>query len=229
MKRLVGLAAGAALLLSTGCKGDEAFSVRKSLGVDDPQPRGVAPQQKDFPPARVEVAERVNLLGRKLVAQNASAGVEPVFITVGIKEPALFHVGAGQLWVSEGVVDRCATDAELAAVLCAELGKMVAEKRGAAAVGREIDPIPDSAHGAGPVAAGGSPYDAGHLANLAYHEKQFPRGGPDPQAVARELLKGADYSPAELDRVETLLKQSERGKAIQKQVAGPAPAPTWQK
>ena len=61
-----------------------------------------------------------------------------------------------------------------------------------------------------------------------------PRGGAradatDAAKAAKELLTGAGYSPAELDRVESLLKQSERGEALKKQMSRPAPAPEWKK
>ena len=80
------------------------------------------------------VAERVELLGRRLVAQNTFLGIDPLFTTVGGREVGerelvLFHNGTEQLYISEGLVTKCQSDAELAAVLCSELGQMVAEKR----------------------------------------------------------------------------------------------------
>lgn len=238
MKRLAAMTAGAALLLSTGCMHDGEWSVRKALGWDEPTPplRGrvvETPSTKNLPQPDPAIAERVELLGRKVVAQNTFVGIEPLFFTIGVKEAVLFHRGPEQLVISEGLVEKCKSDAELAAVLCSELGQMVAEKRAAKAVGRDVDPIPDATHGAGPF-PGGSAYDAGQMANLAFHERQHPRGAarPDPidaAKTARELLSGAGYSPAELDRVEPLLKQSDRGEKLKKQMGGSAPPPDWKK
>lgn len=226
MNRLAGCAAGVALLMSAGCMHDGEWSVRKALGWDDDTPRFDA---KTIPPASLAVAERVETAGRKIVAQNPFTGIEPLFMTIGVKEAVLFHNGTEQLYISEGLVAKCKTDADLAAVLCAELGQMVAEKRAAKNVGRDIDPIKDASHGAGPVVGGGSPVDPGREAELAMHEKRHPRNGdaPDAAKTARELLKGAGFDPTDLDRVTPLLKQSDRGEKLRKQMAGSAPAPTW--
>ena len=55
----------------------------------------------------------------------------------------------------------------------------------------------------------------------------------DDSASMRQMvsftLKNAGYNPLELDRVEPLLKQSERGEQIRKQMGGSAPAPEWKK
>ena len=230
MNRLVTLAAGCALL-STGCAHDGEWSVRKALGWDDAPARGQMPAPKDVPLATLAVSERVELLGQKIIAQNTFTGISPMFMTVDVKESVLFHSGTEQLFISGGLVEKCKSDAELAAVLCAELGQMVAEKRTAKAVGRDVDPIPDAGYGGGPLFPGGTAFDAGRQADLAFHEKKHPRGSPRPDATstARELLTGAGYNPAELDRVEALLKQSDRGEKLRKQMAGSAPLPEWKK
>lgn len=234
MKRLAALAASAAVLFSTGCTHDGEWSVNKALGWKEPPGRVITPPPKDVPKATLAVAERVETLGRKIIAQNTFTGIEPLFMTFGVPESVLFHRGSEQLCISQGLVEKCSTDAELAAVLCAELGQMIAEKRAAKATGHDVDPIPDANFGAGPLFPGGTAFDAGQQANLAYHEKQHPRGAPRPDPVdatnsARDLLKNAGYSPAELDRVEGLLKQSDRGEKLRKQMGGSAPAPEWKK
>lgn len=236
MKRLVILTSGAAFLLSAGCTHD--WSIRKALDLGpDTDVRRTSPLVKGaseamkLTPEQLALAERVNLIGRQIVVQNTFTGIEPVFTVHHVKEQVLFHNGTEQLCISAGIVEKCKTDAELAAVLCAEMGKMVAEKRGAKAVGRDVDPIPDVNYGGNSVFGGGNALDVSQQANLAFHEKRYPRGAKDISAdatnTARELLKGAGYSPAELDRVEVLLKQSERGEKLQKQMSASAPEPTW--
>jgi hypothetical protein len=236
MKRLVTLTAGVAFLLSTGCAHDD-WSVQKALGLDA---RNSTPGTKTvaatISPADLKVAERVELVGRKILVQNTFSGLdsnETLIRTIGAKESVLFHDGASVV-ISQGLVEKCQSDAELAAVLCAELGQMLNEKRNARAVGREVDPIPDASFGGNTLFPGGNAFDAGRQVEMRLHEKQFPRtaNASDATASAHELLKGAGYSPAELDRVEGLIKEahrSDRGEALKKQMAGAAPPPTWQK
>jgi hypothetical protein len=238
MNRLAALTAGVTLLFSTGCKTDGEWSVRKALGLDEPSsPRVVKPTAKEvakIPSAPPDLMARVENLGRKIIAQNTFTGIDPVFFTAGVKENVLFHVGTEQLVISQGLVEMCQSDAELAAVLCSELGQMVIEKRTAKALGRDAGPIPDATAGGGPIFPGGTAFDAGRQVELARHEQQFPKDGSRAAAVdavstARELLDHAGYSPLELDRVTWLLKQSDRGEKIRKQFGGTAPAPEWKK
>jgi hypothetical protein len=237
MKRLVTLTAGVAFLLSTGCAHDD-WSVQKALGLDARNPTPGTKNAPTISPADLKVAERVEQVGRKILAQNTFSGLDSddtLFQTAGVKESVLFHDGAAVV-ISQGLAEKCQSDAELSAVLCAELGQMLNEKRNAKAVGRApVDPIPDSSFGGSTLFPGGTAEDAGRQVEMRLHEKQFPRTAnntADAMASARELLKGAGYSPAELDRVEGLLKESrqtDRGEKLKKQMAGAAPPPTWQK
>jgi hypothetical protein len=231
MNRLAAIAAGAALLVSTGCVHDD-WSVRRALGWEEVK----TPRPPKLPPAQIATAERVETLGRKIIAQNTFTGIEPLFHTVGVKESVLFHRGTEELYISEGLVAKCKTDEELAALLCAELGQMAAEKRAAKAVGRDVDPIADVGHGGGPLFPGGTAYDAGRQAELGFHEQKHPRGAganhleaADAARLSRDLLSGAGFDPASLDRVEPLLKQSDRGVTLRKQFGGAAPLPKWDK
>ncbi|MCI0704370.1 MAG: hypothetical protein L0241_25205 [Planctomycetia bacterium] len=227
MSRLAAFAFAA--LFSAGCMHDGEWSVRRALGLD-----GGFPRAKNVPAAQFATAERVETLGRKIIAQNTFTGIEPLFHTIGVKESVLFHRGTEELFISEGLVAKCKTDGELAALLCAELGQMMAEKRAAKAVGRDTDPIPDTGFGGGPLFPGGSAYDAGRQAELGYHEKKYPRGAnhleaADAAKLSRELLKGAGFDPTEMDKVEPLLKQSDRGEKLRKQFGGTGALPKWEK
>jgi hypothetical protein len=217
----LGLAAGLALL--TGCAHDGEWTVEKVLGWDAPP----TPKPHKLPRGTIETAERVEQLGRRIIAQNTFTGIDPLFHTFGVPEAVLFHRGTSELYISEGLVKTCRTEAELAAVLCAELGQMVAERRLAGAAGKDRDSIPDVSL---PGADGA--LDSTRAAEVAYQQKR-PRPNPgaiaDPATLARDLLAGAGFDPSELDRVEPLLKQSDRSAALRKQIAGTAPAPTWQK
>jgi hypothetical protein len=232
-RAIVALTAGIlGLTAMTGCNHDGGFSVSKALGWE-PKNAVKTPSLTNYPKPDIVVAERVFLVGRQIIAQNTFAGVEPQFHTIGVPESALYHRGSEELFISQGLANKCKTDAELAAVLCSELGSMVAERQAARRAGRDTDPIPDVAP-KGNMMAGGIDGDQTRLAELAYHEKRYPRANTnatstpaDAGKVARDLMRGAGYDPAEVDRVAPLLKESTRGEALRKQMAGSASAPSW--
>src|SRR5437879_3739195 len=85
-------------------------------------------------PASTEAASRVDKIGRGILAANPQIGAKPLFRTIGAPRPEVFHRGTDDVYVTEGLVRLCETDGQLAAVLCAELAKMVAERE--AEIGR---------------------------------------------------------------------------------------------
>jgi hypothetical protein len=208
------------LLLLCGCVHEGTFSVEKLLGWDEPTATAAAP-------VSLKTAERVDTLGRRIVAQNPFTGLEPLFHVVWVRESVLFHRGTAELFVSASLAEKCKTEPELAAVLCSELGKMVAEKRRAASVGKDRDSIQNV------TLPDGNGLDPAKAAEVARQEKPaarpFTADELNPEKLARELLRGAGYDVAELDRVQPLLRQSQRGDDIRKQVAGTAPAPKWER
>ena len=230
MKRLVVVGLAALVPVLAGCVSpDGEWSVRRALGLGEPRLK-----VKGYNPAHIANAERVDVLGRKIIEQNTFTGIEPLCLAIGTEEPILFHRGTDELIISEGLIQQCKTEAELAAVLCTELGQMVAEKRNARRAGVERDTIPDAGLPGGTSIAGGVADDPGRAAELAFRERERPRSTPtsspaDGKDVARELMRGAGFDPAELDRVQPLLKQSARGEALRKQMSGPAREPVWER
>lgn len=216
-----------ALFVSTGCETDNNWTVNKILGWDNPK----SPPMPNYPLPNTEIAERVENTGHRIIALNTFPGVDPLFTTIGVPETALFHRGPEQLYISEGLVKLCKSDGELAAVLCSELGQMVAEKR-AIRKPNDRDSFPESSLPGGvPVmSGGGTPEDAGRQAELAYQERRPKAAVVDTVDAARQariLLTGAGYDAALLDQVQPLLKQSQRGAALRKQLSGSAAAPVW--
>jgi predicted Zn-dependent protease len=223
----LGLAAAfCASLASTGCMTDGEWSVSRMLGWDD------QPRTPKVPKADLATAERVETLGRRIIGQNTFTGIEPLFHTLGVPEVVLFHRGTGELMISEGLAKQCKTEAELAAVLCSELGQMVAEKKAARRAGADRDSFPEIGVPTGSGLAGGTPTDPSRAAELALLEKQRAKNAAgeaaDAGKLSRDLMRGAGFDPAELERVAPLLKQSTRGAAIQKQMSASAPAPKWE-
>jgi len=217
---MLGLAAG--LILLTGCAHEGAWSIEKILGWDEES----GWKQGKVSAATPRIAEKVDDLGRKIIARNSFTGLDPFFNTIGVPENVLFHNGPDKLYVSEGLVIACRNEAEMAAVLCSELGKMIAEQRQARALGREKDPQPV-------VRVAPNGLQSGEVAS---QPSTIPSVGPagqdaatthDPVALAKDLLQGAGFDPSELDRIAPLLKSTPRGEALRKQMAGSAPTPTW--
>jgi len=203
----------AALCTSTGCLTDFRFWDDK-------------PKEPKVSAEHTQMSQRVDDLAKRILEQNTFTGIEPVMRVIGVPESVLFHRGANELFISEGLVKKCKTEAELAAVLCTELGKMMAQKRGAIAIGRNLDPIPD-------VALPGIASDSSQVrhAELALQKRREDERKAAENSgevkLAKDLLKGSGFDPAEYDRVQGMVKLSERGEAIRKQLAGPAPAPVW--
>jgi len=208
------------LLLLCGCVHRGTFSLEKLLGWEETGTNNVMP-------VSLPTSERVDGLGRRIVAQSPFSGLEPLFHVVWVRDSVLFHRGTAEVFISAGLVEKCRTEPELAAVLCAELGKMSAEKRRAAAHGKDRDGI------ASVSAPNPNALDAEKAAEVSRQEKaaphRFTADDLNAEAVARDLLRGAGFDPRELDKVQPLLKQSNRGDDIRKQMAGSAAAPKWER
>ena len=86
------------------------------------------PGRASYSAASAEVATRVGVIGQKIVTANPQLGLRPVFRTIGTPDAEVFHCGATEVCVTEGLAKQCATDGQLAAVLCVELAKIVAEQ-----------------------------------------------------------------------------------------------------
>jgi hypothetical protein len=177
--------------------------------------------------AQQVTGQRVEVLGRQIVTQNTFTGIEPVFHFLGVKDPTLFHKGTEELFISEGLVKKCKTDDELAAVLCSELGKMVAEKRAGIAVGRDSDPLLRGPGGKQDV--GEDVPGAVAVGVESTPTRAWTKADTDAVKIAEGLLRGAGFDPALLEQVAPLLKEADRHDAIRKQLSAPAAAPVWKK
>src|SRR5713101_3621413 len=72
-------------------------------------------RQVSYAPASPELAQRVDFIGRKIVAANPQIAMKPLFGTIGSPSPEIFHQGTNMLWVTAGMVEQCKTEAQLAA------------------------------------------------------------------------------------------------------------------
>ena len=171
-------------------------------------------------PAMKASAERVVQVGQRLILANPQIGLRPLFITVGVTHPEVFHKGSSlggcQVVVSEGIVRQCPSDAELAAVLALELGKIVTEREAIASpAARQVaDRLPPGeAIGSDSGGTFGSS-DGTRMMELAHYEKRrreraAKSATPEPKGLARKYLAKAGFEPTSLEQVQPLLRQAE--------------------
>src|SRR5207302_7173324 len=129
-----GLAVFASFLLAmVGCVTDQPKTeIVSNNPFGHPFPSS-AQTQTNHSPSSLDAAARVDQMGRRLVAANKAAGLQPLFRTIGAPQAEIFHRGATEhvtpeIDITEGLVKQCASDGQLAAALCYELGKMVSER-----------------------------------------------------------------------------------------------------
>lgn len=209
------------LLGLTGCLALEMERESLPLVKSAPAARLMRPERLvSTSPAMKESSERVVQVGQRLILANPQVGLRPLFITVGVPNPEIFHKGSSlggcQVVVSEGLVRLCPSDAELAAVLALELGKIVTEREALASPAARLGNVrlpPGEAIGPDSGGTFGSS-DGTRMMELAHYEarrreRAAKSGPPDPKALARMYLAKAKYEPATLDKVQPLLRKAE--------------------
>jgi hypothetical protein len=194
-----------------------------------PQPQG---HTVAFGPASRETALRVDRVGRDVLAANPQIGLRPLFATIGAPQPELFHQGSKIVHITDSLVAKCQSDAQLAALLCLELGKMVAEREEMASPRmRNPQGQPPMEVPIGNAGQYSSP-DLTHLVELAPYDRERQRAGkrlapPDPVVLAAAYLEKAGFSRTDLDSAAPLLALAEPNCSLEKQISGSAPVPTW--
>lgn len=212
MRRILQTYVGGVLLLGgVGCA-DFETQTRKNepARFDAPMP--------NYQHATVAVAARVDGVGRKVLNANADTGLRPLMTAVGKKEVAVFHHGTSGIFVTEGLADQCKSDDELAAVICVEMGRMIAERESKIPSSqREYrEEPPERPRFNDSLGASHTP-DQTDVAELAKFEKSrtdrgrgaLPPPPPDPRLLARRYMKQSGYDPEALARVEPLLRTAE--------------------
>jgi hypothetical protein len=180
-------------------------------------------------PATEEVAQRVLRVAAEVSAANPQLTLQPKYTTIGAPTEELFHKGDGVVFVTEGLVRKCKTDAQLAAVLCHELGVMAAER--AATVNwavRRPDRGPPTDVPVGNDAGGAfGPADGVHAMELAKYETSRRAAmppAPDAEGLARGYFEKYGGKPADWDAVAPLLKAADEHMTLEKTFAGMAPS-----
>jgi hypothetical protein len=220
------LSVGLAFLV--GCAGNDKLSVA-SPGLFGNASTAGKPQVAHAP-ATEAVALRVVNLGQKIVTANPQMGLRPTFECVGVPQPVLCHTlqkDACVVYVSEGLVARCPSEGQLAALLCEELGRAASEKVAASfPAGRRPDYSPPPSVRIGPDSFGriGSP-DQTELAELARVDEErkrheVPPTPPAPEKLAAAFLDRAGYATTDLQAVAPLVRAAEQDNTLEKQLTG---------
>ena len=186
---------------------------RDGLALRNPFQTDRGPDPNSLPPASTLAATRVNAVGSAVLAKNKDAlDTKPVFFTMGVRDAEISHNKSGMVILSEGLVERCPTDTELAAVICHELGKMAAEQ----GPDRKSDRDPVAPRLSRDVVGGTYEPDMTRLAEEAKFDRRAPRGDtrardprPDPRTLAENFLIRAGYKADDYTRMDGLLKEAE--------------------
>lgn len=230
MLRRVRILALPLLVGAAGCLAPESGNLLvPSNSFPKGQPRQPVPQVS-VPPATQEAATRVGLVGQKVLAANEQIGFRPMFRTVGAPDVALLHKGTSEVIITEGLVKRCETEGQLAAVLCHELGKMVSEREALAGPSARVSEIePPAQMRIGNDGGAFGPPDLTYLAEQAPYDRsrrkasEPPPPPPDPAAVAQSLMMKAGYGAADLKAAEPLLIEAAKDSAWHRLSNSPTP------
>jgi hypothetical protein len=173
-------------------------------------------------PATEEAAKRTLAIAQRIFDANTQMPVQPTIMTIGRPEREVFHDGYGGLngsrvYITEGLINACKTDDQLAAVLCVQFGRIAAERAARAGsseedkgrltiderIGRESD-------------RGFGPADGTRRMEIAKREQKARenRLKPDPTKCAEEYLRRANYRLQALLEVSAMLIEAEANEEI---------------
>jgi hypothetical protein len=238
--RLVGLV----LLLLNGCLPLDLFHADSDLAqvATSPFPptvvQTVQRARPNYAPADATIGMSVDAVGRRLLAANPQLAIKPAFATIGAPTAEVFHPDANVIYVTEGLVNQCRSEADLAAVLANELGKMVSEREAAASrQARVSQPSPPIEL---PIGSPGQPLaaDPSHFLEMARFEQAHPRSArnkqvppPDPHTIAGYLLEQAGFQKTDLDDATPILRAADQNNSFERQFKGVITTPDgrpWQ-
>jgi hypothetical protein len=230
-----GLAALPLLIVATGCIDQPRSQLINSSGY---QQTALSTSHSFDPRERANEAiqQRVRLVADRVVRANQQAGLRPTFVAVGTPQPEIFHRGGGaypwQVFISAGLVDGCKTEAQLAAVVALELGKIVAEREALASPGTRRGPTrlpPGDVAFNDAAQRYNAPDNQAFVDQVRFESKIYPTSKtpplPVPDALARGYLTKAGFPAIALDEVAPLLRQAAENFVVEKQFGDTARKP----
>ncbi|MGF1583465.1 MAG: M48 family metalloprotease [Gemmataceae bacterium] len=173
-------------------------------------------------PGDPKLIQRVIRVGNHVLDSNSEIGLRPSFGVTGSTSLEVFHHGPNTIYITEGLIEQCQTDEQLAAILCHELGEMVFERELLASPKmRQEDERPPMRVQIGNAGQPGEA-DFVHLAEVARYEKRRnerrkKRELPNPEELKRQFLRKAGFRAEVYDEIKPLLKEAERTYVLEKQ------------
>jgi hypothetical protein len=180
-----------------------------------------------FAPGSSDLAMKVDYVGQKILAANPDAKIKPYFATIGAPQAEVFHQSDKLVYITEGLVKKCKSEGQLAAVLSEELAAMEAERRTLARTRvRDADQSKPLTVPIGNAGQFNTP-DLTHLAELSKVDRspqqQPKRPAPiDTEALARSFLKNAHFADSDYESARPLLKEAESNCTLERQINGSA-------
>jgi hypothetical protein len=228
MRRVGAFGVGLCLLLAGCVPGEQGKLLVSNPFGQSPEVQQYRAMSPPSSPQGEKAAKRVLCVGQQVVQANPEMGLRPLFATIGgAAQPEIFHRGQTEIIVTEGLVKECVSDGQLAAVLCRELGKMVAERELLTLPAtRQPERTPPQDVPVGNDAGGVLGMSDGvHRAELARFERErHPQDvtvpPPSPEVLTRRYLHQAGYSLDDLDAAAPVLRQCDANGTWQKQLAG---------
>ena len=220
-----------------GCLSPEAPLTGVPSSVFGFAPTAAPVTKVSFAPASLDISARVDKLGRKIIDANPQLAVFsskysiPLFVCIGSPTPEIFHRGATELLITEGLVKQCQTEGQLAAVLSLELGKMVAEKMGEMPSTPVRESPPPELRVGNSVSSFGDADELRRAELLKFQKQERQRmrdaaSVADPRALASVILTKAGYAPAELDNAAPMLAQAADNRDLARQLLNAPAVPT---
>jgi predicted Zn-dependent protease len=170
------------------------------------------------------MAARLANVGQTLLTASPFAAVTPNFFVMSSPEMAVAHPDAFGVFVSEGMMAKCPTDDDLAAVVALELGAMIAEKRNLERLGL-ADPAAAFIAGDDPTASPIQDARAKVVSTVAARKSKAPPVSAE--QIAKDLLIAAGYSEESLVRMAPLVLAARDKIDPSRTVGGPAAEPKW--
>jgi hypothetical protein len=218
---------GGLLLLVCGCMSEDGSTMLPCNPFVTQAFKPAAVQHIVETPGTKEAADRVLTVGGKVVTANPQIGFRPRFCTIGSPKEEIIHRGNHDVFITEGLVRRCETDGQLAAVLCLELGKMVAERESLADPLTRMKPayvpidMPVGNDASGPF---GSPDGTRRMELSKFEEQQRQKAEappPSPDSLARSYLRKAKFAPTDLDDIAAALRAADGNITLENTIGGP--------